>query len=140
MDRELVSSSSIVSIGYESDSETLEIEFKGTGVYQYYNVPAFLHERMMAADSVGKSSTPRSRIRILVRRCERLLLRRAAATETDLARLRKPDSHGESEVGLDAPKYLRPVTANAFSHHGHPSLSGSGCCGTVSSPLSSSYP
>jgi hypothetical protein len=54
MDRELVSSSNIVSVGYDSDSETLEVEFKGTGVYQYYNVPAFLHERMMAADSVGK--------------------------------------------------------------------------------------
>jgi hypothetical protein len=25
----------------------------GTGVYQYYNVPAFMHERMMTADSVG---------------------------------------------------------------------------------------
>lgn len=54
MERDLVSSSSLVSVGYDPDSETLEIEFKGTGVYQYFNVPTFMYERLMAADSVGK--------------------------------------------------------------------------------------
>jgi hypothetical protein len=54
MDRDPVSSSNLVSVGYEPDSETLEVEFKGTGVYQYYNLPTFMHERLMAADSVGK--------------------------------------------------------------------------------------
>jgi hypothetical protein len=54
MDRDLVSSSNLVSVGYDPDSETLEVEFKGTGVYQYFNVPTFMHERLMGADSVGK--------------------------------------------------------------------------------------
>jgi len=54
MEREQVSSSNLVSIGYEPESETLEVEFKTSGVYQYFNVPMFMHERLMTADSVGK--------------------------------------------------------------------------------------
>lgn len=54
MDREPVSSSTILSIGYDSGSETLEVEFKQTGVYQYLNVPQFIWEQLMSADSVGK--------------------------------------------------------------------------------------
>lgn len=54
MEREPVSSSNLLSIGYDSESETLEVEFKTGTVYQYYNVPDFMHERLMAADSVGK--------------------------------------------------------------------------------------
>ena len=53
MDREPVSSSSIVSVGYNPDSETLEVEFKNTGIYEYYNVPQFMHERLMQASSIG---------------------------------------------------------------------------------------
>jgi hypothetical protein len=53
VEREPVSSSSLVSVGYNPDSETLEIEFKNTGVYEYYNVPPFMHERLMQAGSVG---------------------------------------------------------------------------------------
>jgi hypothetical protein len=53
MEREPVSSSNIISIGYDPDSETLEIEFKG-GIYQYFNVPQFIHERLMIADSIGR--------------------------------------------------------------------------------------
>ena len=54
MDRESVSSSNIASIGYDADSETLEVEFlKGGKVYHYFNVPKFVHEQLMQADSVG---------------------------------------------------------------------------------------
>lgn len=53
MERELVSSSNLASVGYDADSETLEVEFTGGSVYQYFNVPTFMHERMMAADSIG---------------------------------------------------------------------------------------
>ena len=38
MDRQSVSSSNIVSVGYDPTSETLEVEFQSGGVYQYYNV------------------------------------------------------------------------------------------------------
>jgi hypothetical protein len=54
MERVAVSSSNLASVGYEPGSETLEVEFKKTGkVYQYYNVPDFMHERLMQAPSVG---------------------------------------------------------------------------------------
>ena len=54
MERQPVSSSNIASIGYNSESETLEIEFSKTGkVYEYYNVPRFMFERLMEAPSQG---------------------------------------------------------------------------------------
>lgn len=53
MEREPVTSSNVVSVGYDAATETLEIEFKN-GVYQYYNVPQPIYDQMMAADSVGK--------------------------------------------------------------------------------------
>jgi hypothetical protein len=54
VDREPVSSSTILSVGYDPASETLEIEFQTTGVYQYLNVPQFMWERLMIADSIGR--------------------------------------------------------------------------------------
>ena len=53
MERELVSSSTVVSIGYDDPSETLEVEFK-SGVYQYYNVPRPIYDELMLAESKGK--------------------------------------------------------------------------------------
>lgn len=54
MQRETVSSSNISAIGYDEDSETLEIEFLNGGTYQYFDVPIGVHEELMAADSHGK--------------------------------------------------------------------------------------
>ena len=54
MKRTGVSSSNMVSIGYNADKQILEIEFIGGSVYQYYDVPADVHEDMMASDSKGK--------------------------------------------------------------------------------------
>lgn len=54
MERQAVSSSNLASVGYNPDSETLEIEFLKTGkVYEYYNVPQFMFDRLMQAPSVG---------------------------------------------------------------------------------------
>lgn len=53
--RDPVSSSNIASIGYDPGSETLEIEFTNGSIYQYFNVPAGLHEQLMAAPSKGQS-------------------------------------------------------------------------------------
>ena len=53
MDRETVASSTVISIGYEPSSSTLEVEFK-SGIYQYYNVPEPIYEQLMASDSKGK--------------------------------------------------------------------------------------
>ena len=53
MERSSVSSSNIESVGYDSDSLTLEVEFKGGSVYQYYDVPSHVYEDFTSADSLG---------------------------------------------------------------------------------------
>lgn len=54
MDRFLVSSSMINSIGYESDTSTLEIEFKSGAVWQYYDFPESSWHEFENAESHGK--------------------------------------------------------------------------------------
>lgn len=54
MQRDYVSSSSIVSVGYDPATETLEIEFISGAVYQYYNVNQGIYEELMGAPSKGK--------------------------------------------------------------------------------------
>lgn len=53
MERQPVSSSNLVSVGYDANSETLEIEFKSGVVYRYFNVPAFEYQQLMSAGSHG---------------------------------------------------------------------------------------
>ncbi|MCP1499841.1 hypothetical protein J2Y86_004548 [Pseudomonas migulae] len=69
MDRDIVSSSNIMSAGYDPESETLEIEFQGGAVYQYYNVNEHLYEQFKSASSKGqffhmyiKNALPFSRV------------------------------------------------------------------------------
>lgn len=54
MQRQSVSSSNISSIGYDENSNTLEIEFHNGGVYQYFNVPKNVFEGLMSASSHGQ--------------------------------------------------------------------------------------
>ena len=53
MERQVVSSSNLAAVGYDSESETLDIEFNNGRVYQYYNVPEFMYDNLMAAPSSG---------------------------------------------------------------------------------------
>jgi len=53
MHREQVSSSNIKSIGYESNSQTLEVEFRDGGIYQYFNVASNTYEKLISAQSIG---------------------------------------------------------------------------------------
>jgi len=53
MIRQPVSSSNIRSIGYDSESKTLEIEFLSGGVYQYFDVPESIYNELMSASSHG---------------------------------------------------------------------------------------
>ena len=53
VERAAVVSDCLVSIGYDEGAETLEIEYKGGRVYQYYNVPAVVFEALMTAPSRG---------------------------------------------------------------------------------------
>jgi hypothetical protein len=53
MRRRPVTSSSLRSIGYDSRSRILEIEFHHTGIYQYYDVPKTVLEELLAQNSLG---------------------------------------------------------------------------------------
>lgn len=54
MVRTPVDSSNISSIGYDEDSQTLEIEFHSGAVYQYFDVPSLVYQEMMEAASKGQ--------------------------------------------------------------------------------------
>lgn len=53
MERAAVSSQSIVSVGYEPKTATLEIEFQGGRVYQYRHVPIAAYRLLLQAPSIG---------------------------------------------------------------------------------------
>ncbi|SHL96335.1 KTSC domain-containing protein [Hymenobacter psychrotolerans] len=53
MERARVRSSNISSIGYEVNSQTLEVEFQSGSVYQYSRVPESIYEALMDARSHG---------------------------------------------------------------------------------------
>ena len=54
MERTPVDSSNIASIGYDEDTNTLEIEFHNGGVYQYFDVPFQVYDDLMEAASKGQ--------------------------------------------------------------------------------------
>ena len=54
MKRHPVPSSNVASVGYDPDSQTLEVEFLHSGVYQYFDVPSSVYEEFMRAGSVGQ--------------------------------------------------------------------------------------
>jgi hypothetical protein len=54
MERLPVTSTDINSVGYDVDSQVLEIEFHKGGMYQYFEVPQEIYEELMGADSKGK--------------------------------------------------------------------------------------
>lgn len=54
MTRTPVSSSNIASIGYDSRTQTLEVEFNNGSVYQYHGVPAGIYQGLMGAPSHGE--------------------------------------------------------------------------------------
>ena len=49
-----VRSDAIRAIGYDSDTETLGIEFNRGAVYHFFSVSGLVHERFMSAPSHGK--------------------------------------------------------------------------------------
>ena len=53
MKRITVKSSNIVSVGYDPDTKTLEVEFQGGRVYQYADVSPDKYSSLMAAHSKG---------------------------------------------------------------------------------------
>jgi len=53
MNRFLVASSNIATIGYDAATSTLEIEFQGGSVYQYFDVPERIFTALRTATSPG---------------------------------------------------------------------------------------
>ena len=53
MNRILVSSSHLASVGYDSQTLTLEVEFTDGSIYQYFDVPETIFESFMQAPSKG---------------------------------------------------------------------------------------
>lgn len=54
MNRTPVTSSNLKSVGYDAASQTLEIEFHSSGIYQYSRVPQSVHSGLMSASSHGE--------------------------------------------------------------------------------------
>lgn len=54
MQRTRVSSSNLRSVGYDIDTQILEIRFHHGGVYKYYGVPHSVYAGLMAARSKGR--------------------------------------------------------------------------------------
>ena len=50
--RQSVDSSSIESVGYDAEDQTLELYVNG-GVYKYFGVPEFVHRRLLTSDRPG---------------------------------------------------------------------------------------
>jgi hypothetical protein len=54
MDRLLVNSSNLVSVGYDAAAQTLEVEFQSGNIYKYFDVPETVYQSLMTADSKGE--------------------------------------------------------------------------------------
>ena len=52
--RTQVISSNLASVGYDSGSQVLEIEFRNRSIYHYLDVPSSVYHQLMNAPSKGK--------------------------------------------------------------------------------------
>lgn len=53
MKRIPVTSSNIAQVGYDPETQTLEVEFHSGAVYQYFDVPQSVYDALMNAESIG---------------------------------------------------------------------------------------
>lgn len=49
-----VDSEMLVAAGYDQKSHSLQVVFRTGETYRYQNVPSFVYERLMSADSKGR--------------------------------------------------------------------------------------
>jgi hypothetical protein len=68
VDRHLMESSSLLSVGYDPQSRTLEVAFRNSGVYRYVDVPPEVYAQMLAAPSKGRFVNDRVKGRYAYRR------------------------------------------------------------------------
>jgi hypothetical protein len=53
MERLPIQSANIASLGYDAETQTLEVEFLNGHVFQYFNVPADIYNGFLEAESKG---------------------------------------------------------------------------------------
>ena len=53
MDMQRVESSNIESVGYDPETQQLQVRFTNGSLYQYDDVPAEVHQDLMGSDSIG---------------------------------------------------------------------------------------
>lgn len=68
MKRTPVASENLSSVGYESTTATLEVEFRSGRVYEYHPVPEDVYRELMRAPSLGSFFYHRIRGRYRFRR------------------------------------------------------------------------
>jgi hypothetical protein len=54
MNRTAINSSNIAEVGYDASTGTLELLFHNGRLYQYFDVPAAVHEELLQAPSPGQ--------------------------------------------------------------------------------------
>jgi hypothetical protein len=54
MEREPVQSSNLATVGYDPQTEILEIEFQNGMIYQYFNVSPGVYDEFRTASSLGR--------------------------------------------------------------------------------------
>ena len=54
MDMQPVESSNVAAVGYDPDTQTLHVEYRNGGRYEYAGVPPDSHAELMASDSIGR--------------------------------------------------------------------------------------
>ncbi len=52
-DRVILNSAAIAAVTYKRPKRTLEVEFRGGGIYRYFNVPLSLYRDLLKAESTG---------------------------------------------------------------------------------------
>jgi len=55
MNRRVVNSSNVISIGYDPETATMEVEFTSGSVYQYFDVPQAVYDQLIGSGSVGSA-------------------------------------------------------------------------------------
>jgi hypothetical protein len=54
VERQLVKSSNIKSVGYDAETRTLEVEFLSGGIYQHTDISPEQHRALIESESPGK--------------------------------------------------------------------------------------
>jgi len=53
IERKPVKSHTILTMGFDKLTKTLQVEFRNKAVYDYYDVPEFLYERSLTKNSIN---------------------------------------------------------------------------------------